>query len=211
MSNSWKSWFTLIEMLIVLVLVGILMTAFKTIFQTKDQTTLYAQNCINMVYGELNNFLNSAMTSKWLYTGNQTIYPDFYQIAFKESNNRIDLIYQNKDFSGIQKTYMFSWWTPKNFNCYNNSYHVAMSGNSTRDITMTKGFSNQWEEIPFQIKHNNQNILTWDIIFYACSYDWSHCQEIGKLSLDTRSKQISKALCIAYTWTDNTQCLYRDK
>ncbi|NOZ45084.1 MAG: prepilin-type N-terminal cleavage/methylation domain-containing protein [bacterium] len=60
--------FSLIEMMIVLLIVGIMISAMKSVFTPKNQDTLYAQNCINNIYGELNNFLNASMTSKNLYT-----------------------------------------------------------------------------------------------------------------------------------------------
>lgn len=211
MYKTKRHWFTLVEIVIVLMIIGIMMVAFKSIFKPRNQNTLYAQNCINIIYWEMNNFLNAAMTSKWLYTWNTTVIPDIYSISFNENTSRIDFKYKNKTQSGIQKTYILSGGVPANYSCSSKQYVVQMTGNNIRNININRWFSNQWDEIPFQIKKNTNTLLTWNIMFYACTLDLSLCQEIANISIDSRSKTIKKALCIVYTWTNNNQCLYRDK
>jgi prepilin-type N-terminal cleavage/methylation domain-containing protein len=86
-----KKGFSLIEIMMVLLLLGILIVAFKPAFQPKNQNELYGQSCVNMIHGELVNFLNSAMTSKNLFSGNTSISAERYTITVNEITDTITL------------------------------------------------------------------------------------------------------------------------
>ena len=59
-----KKGFSFLEMLIVIMIVGILFVVFRTSFQVKNKDVLYGQACIETIYGEVNNFLHAAISSK---------------------------------------------------------------------------------------------------------------------------------------------------
>ncbi len=58
--------FSFLEMLIVMMIVGILFVVFRSAFQVKNKDLLYGEACIETIYGEINNFLHAAVSSKSL-------------------------------------------------------------------------------------------------------------------------------------------------
>jgi prepilin-type N-terminal cleavage/methylation domain-containing protein len=59
-----KKGFSLIELIIVMVVVGILFVALRSSFQVKNKEVFYGQACVESIYGQVNNFLYSAISSK---------------------------------------------------------------------------------------------------------------------------------------------------
>lgn len=59
-----KKGFSFLEILIVIMIVGILFVTFRSSFQIKNKDILYGQSCIETIYGEINNFLHAAISSK---------------------------------------------------------------------------------------------------------------------------------------------------
>ena len=130
-----KSAFSLIEIVIVLLILGILMVSFKQMFQPKNQDLVYSQNCINMLYGEIQNFANASMTSKGLYTGGETYFPEQYIITQDPKTNSIALQYSSGQNAITRKNFQLSGGVPNNFYCNNkNGSQTVMSGH---EITIT--------------------------------------------------------------------------
>jgi len=206
-----QKWFTLLEIIIVLLLIGILMVAFKQIFQPKDQNTLYGQSCVNILYGEINNFVNAGMTSKNIYTGEKSITVQKYIIEVEENIDTIKLSYQiwlNTTWN--RKIYNLSGGVPNNFYCQSTQYNIKLSWTTNREIIINRGFA--WQnETPFKINKNNNNQLTGTSKFIMCDKDNNLCKEIARIDYDSRTKYISKKLCISYTWVNQTICNERDK
>lgn len=82
----------------VLLVLGILISAFKSFFNPQNQDVIYSQSCVNSIHGTLNNFLNAAMTSKNLYT-TESVSPDIYTILIDQDNETISLDYNTIDNS----------------------------------------------------------------------------------------------------------------
>jgi prepilin-type N-terminal cleavage/methylation domain-containing protein len=137
-----KKGYTLIELLIVIVIVGVLMLAFKNIFQINNKDSLYGEACINNLYGEVSNYLYSAITSKGIKSGNVTVYPSTYYIDFNTTTNAIRLGYTTTvDGPIITGQYLTLTGTvPKNFNCRSNAYVMTLSGKSLQ-VIINKGLS----------------------------------------------------------------------
>lgn len=77
-----KKGYTLVELIIVIVIIGILMIAFRSIFQVGNRDSLYGEACINNLYGDVSNYLYSAITSRAISSGNIKTYPNTYYIEF---------------------------------------------------------------------------------------------------------------------------------
>ena len=69
------------------------MLAFKNVFQVKNKDSLYGEACINNLYGDVSNYLYSAITSKAIKSGSTTTYPNTYYIEFDSAANAIRLAY----------------------------------------------------------------------------------------------------------------------
>jgi prepilin-type N-terminal cleavage/methylation domain-containing protein len=63
-----KKGFSFLELLIVMMIISILFVTFKSSFQIKNKDILYGQACIEHVYGEVNNFVYAAISSKSVYS-----------------------------------------------------------------------------------------------------------------------------------------------
>lgn len=76
--------YTLLEMLIVVIIIGILATLGFYYLSDFDTNKYYAESCTNTIYGELSDYFYQASTSKLLtiQKGNdvQLISPDLYRI-----------------------------------------------------------------------------------------------------------------------------------
>ncbi|HCB51970.1 TPA: hypothetical protein DEP21_05425 [Patescibacteria group bacterium] len=59
-----KKGFTILEIIMVIGIISILFLTLKNTFQYKQKDYLYAETCINKIYGDMNNFSYAAMTSK---------------------------------------------------------------------------------------------------------------------------------------------------
>lgn len=62
--NKHPKGFSFLELLMVMMVVSILFVAFRSSFQVKNKDVFYGQACVESIYGEINNFLYAAISSK---------------------------------------------------------------------------------------------------------------------------------------------------
>jgi len=192
-------------------LLGILILAFKQIFNPKNQDDLYAQSCINILDWEINNFINSAMTNKQLYYQEEKQQASQYFITIQEATWDIILSFNTglNQTKNIYKNYKLDGAETTKIHCNTSKYKVQMDGINTREIAINWGFENK-NSIPFFIKKEENRMLTWQTIFTICNIEGNYCKEIAKIEYDSRSKSISKKLCLSRENTTPTLCQQRD-
>lgn len=187
-----KKGFTLVEILIVIMIIGILFVAFKSLFQVNNKDILYSQACVENIYGEINNFVQAGLHSKVMYSGDIRIFPDKYVVSFNTYKQEIELLYTQEANTHIYKSIT---WTGNTANyCTNNSYMIMLTWDNYR-IHINKG----WEE-----NNNFQTFYLSDIpsisngwnTFLMCDRWWTWCQEIARLQSDTRIMSINKYMCL---------------
>ena len=83
-------------MSLVIVVLSIIIFMMKPFFESNKKDYLYIESCANKVYGDMNNFMYAAATSKGLGTGINKIFPDQYIIKVINTN-LISLEYQKSD------------------------------------------------------------------------------------------------------------------
>jgi prepilin-type N-terminal cleavage/methylation domain-containing protein len=133
-----KKGFTVLELVIVIVIIGILMLAFKGSFQIKNRDNLYAEACINNLYGEISNYLYTAITSKAISSGTLSVYPEVYSLFFDTSNiNTIFFKYTSQGIIYTGKTLSLTGNVPVSFNCRTNQFTMALSG-KTQEVQINK-------------------------------------------------------------------------
>jgi len=204
-----KKAFTLIEIVIVIALIGILMISFKQIFQLKNKDVLYGQTCSNYIYGDLNNFINSAITNKALYSGNTQFFPNYYIISFSTEQNTINLNYQqNNGLTGTRKSLNLSGDIPSNYQCNKTEGIIKISGDNS--IITIKKWLQQTENLPsFMLTQNWSMVFTGTIPIYACSIN-NKCKNISKINIDSRSKSLTNHNCLVFTWENKLECHERN-
>lgn len=205
-----KKAFTLIEMMVVLLIVGILMASLKHIFFPQSRNLMYGQNCANILYGKVNNFINSAITSKWLYTGGILIFPEYYHIDFNILQNEIAFWYTINWITNNHEIFQLSGQEARKEYCQTNEYQIILSWNN-QNITITKWLQTKVNNSTFTLLDWWNSKFTWAIYLQLCNLDWQQCSTFSTYITDTRTKHIRHGKCINFTWMNNEICNKRDQ
>jgi len=203
-----KKWFTIFEMLLVVVIMWILMAAFKDFFLSKDKNKIYFDTCVARTYWQLNTFLWDAMTQKTVYSGDTYISPELYQIKFDETNQKLNFIY---DFtwgvSWTAKTTLFSWVNSRDLEnkCWEGGYFTKIK--STLDIKIKPGLqqtAKAWEDTAAFLIDDDLSTITGEAMFLFCEWP-NNCMERTKIIFDRRTFNIDKKTCLKNTLMDVNQ------
>lgn len=190
-----KSGFSFLEILIVIMIVGVLFVTFRSSFQIKNKDILYGQACIETIYGEINNFLHAAISSKSVNSWWTAIFPNTYIITFIPSTQSIELGY--KDQGNIYTIYSSISITGNGGNyCSSNNYIILMSGNQY-SVTIAKWLQETQNRLSFSL--SGAGISTWANIFFQCDTTWTGCKTIAHFESDTRTVSIKKQICLTFT------------
>lgn len=197
-----KSWFTFLEILIVMIIISVLFVAFRSSFQVKNKDIFYGQACIETIYGEVNNFLYAAISSKSLNSWWTQIFPETYIITF--SGQVIDLWYQESE--GPYTIYS-SIPISENTNnyCSSNKYTIVMTWDSY-EVYISKWLQNN-QNTNFFLS-GTTGVSTWGNTFLQCDNTLTWCKTMAYFQSDTRALSIQKKMCLAFE--DNWDCSERD-
>ncbi len=201
-----KKWFTIFELIIVIWIISILITALNRFSYDNKRDYLYAETCINKVYWDINNFIYSAITSKWIYTGNSVIFPENYFININPQKNEIYLHYKTATSTWTFMRYNLSGSDLKKSYCFNNDYQVFLSWENI-EISIKKSTVEDSILPTFIIKDKPEQ-FTWIIKTLICYTN--NCKEIANLLIDTRTESITKRKCVQIN-NQGTDCLKRDQ
>lgn len=206
-----KLWYTMIEMLLVVILVWIIGSVFRNSFKPKNKDILYWEACVNNIYADISSFINNALTSKNILSWNERISPEQYYIDINPDNNTIILDYKkpNDPTSYRYKALNLTWNMPSNYYCENNTYNMILSGNHTT-VEINKWLKENSELKSFII--NNRNSFYEKIYLKLCPnnkwiINYSLCKEIWIYEIDISTQNIKKSTCLnTATWWN---CLER--
>ena len=201
-----KKGFTILEIVIVIGIISVLMVAFKNLFTYQKKELLYGESCINRMFGEINNFLYSAITSKWLYISGVTIYPQQYIINFDTTKNAIILQY-NTNTPTTYKYITMTWAMAQNYYCTNTAYQMFLTGEATT-VTINKWLTPNNNMQNFFI--NTWGIFSWLVKMIFCYTNSSTCKELWSYAIDIRTQSIKNKLCTSLDDT-NGSCLKRNQ
>ena len=214
--------FTLIEILVVVMMIGILMLATTVYLGWTDEKrkVIESQWCINRIWWEISNFIFYTLTSKSLKIWEEPISPDYYIIEFawwegtycsKENMcNKINLSYSKWDTPDPINTYKT---LDSSNTCHqNNQLRFYRDWTETNYIIMNKWFS------PKKINDGNvfylngeSDTLTWDVIIELClDNECESTKQIWKFVADGRSQTISIRNCKFYKDNDLNTCKTRE-
>ena len=194
--------FTLLEILLVIFLVALLLTAVRNIFSMKEKDMLKAEGCINNIVGKVSNYFYSALTSRGIYTWDELIFPKTYIISFSGWNvQEVGLYYESWD--NVYKYFWFNltglkedtkWW------CYSLKYFVKLSWDlNVKMQPWLEGGAGKYGIII----NNDPNITSWEIYFKFYGY-WYTWRILWKLIIDKRVDLIHYVPCIS--WTGKIYC-----
>lgn len=203
-----KNAYTLIEILIVVIIVGIIAWLTRNIFNdTRQNKIILGENCSNYIYGKLSNFASNINYGKT--TSGQNNIVSYYKIAY--SGNKIELGFVSwTTFSVQDSIYIGTGLTSnKSERCNSNSYSLATTGTIGMDtiVLPVKG-----QALPAPLNNNTSRYIgTWSlektlntgsIEFFVCdkniiSTNHSSCIAASKILIDRRSQQIFLQKCLS--------------
>ena len=201
-----RTWFTMIEIILVVLIMAVLFVAFRNVFQVKNKDIVYGQTCVENLYGEINNFVKSAIRSQGLNSWGTTVYPDRYVIDILPSQETITLHYIIDNTSYLYESYELTGNIPNQRYCETNDYSIHLSG-ADNFLTINKGLWTDAQLRSFRLSGSQEFSLTTDILLY--NNGSAVGKNIGQFLIDTRTQAIQKKLCLNIN-TDWT-CYERDK
>ena len=206
-----KYWYTLIELLLVIITIWILWAIFRNSFKPKNKDILYWEACVNNIYSDISSFINNAITSKNILSWNQRVSPEKYYIDINPDNNTINFEYKKDNNIYEYKKLNLTWDMPPNYYCETNIYTMIMSWNHTI-IEINKWLKENSNLSSFII--NNRNSLHENIFLKLCPYknniiQYTECKEIWIYEINTSIQNIRKSTCLNTDSTGN--CKERTK
>ena len=203
--TSHKKWFTLTELIMVIMLISILFVAFRWYFQIKNKDILHGQSCIETIYGEVNNFLYAGLSSKSIYVGNTNISPDRYIIRFVPGQQSINLMYITWGiYTGTYKNILLTGNNTNMMYCSKSTYIIMMTWD-TYEIHINKGLQ---ENPSMQFFYLSGKITTWNDTFLQCYPQQTGCLTMARFESDTRTVSLKKQICLSFS--DTGDCLQWD-
>jgi len=184
----------MIEIILVLLILSILFFSFRNSFQIKNKDIVYGQTCIEHLYGEIDNFVKSAIRSQDILSGTTSIYPDQYLIYIRPSQNTITLKYITSGTISDYHTYQLSGNVPSERYCHTSEYAVSISWSDTL-LTINKGLETNSQHQSFRLSTAGQFQLTTDILLQNTN-GWVY-KHIGQFLIDTRTQALQKKICLS--------------
>ena len=190
-----KKWFTLLEMTLVVVILSIIIFVMRPFFESNKKDYLYIESCANKLYGDMNNFMYAAATSKWLWTWANKIFPNKYIISVVNSG-QIELDYTQTDgTTGVQLTDYITWL--KDYYCRSNTSKLSWDFFT---LTIDKSASAINGSTQAYALSGGSNLFTWAVSLYLC-YSPIVCREVANFEIDTRIQTIKRRKCLTINET----------
>ena len=164
----------------------------KPFFESNKKDYLYIESCANKLYGDMNNFMYAAATSKWLGTWTSKIFPDQYIIRVVNSW-QISLDYRKPDgTTGTQLTDYITWL--KDYYCRSNTYNSKLSWDFFT-LTIDKSTAAVNGSTQAYALSSWSNLFTGAISLYLCYWPIA-CREVANFEIDTRIQTIKRRKCL---------------
>ena len=191
-SRLWKDfwWFTLVELLMVIIIVWMLMLALSSHLSSDKQNRSLAEACTNTIYGTINWFIFDAFTSKGVTKAWVTWYPDSYNIVADTATQRIDLWYLSWSTQIPYKTLSLTWATLE-ANCWDKRYNVTMISDRGHLVI-------GWDPERQSFFSWSVDVFTGDLIFRLDEWETNR-RDLIKMSFDTRVFTFRRARCLGGT------------
>ena len=200
--SGFKGWFTLLELVIVVIILGILLISFGDIWAGVDKDLIKAQTCTNRLEWVVSRAINDWLTQRWIVSGNQAFYPKEYVVRFFVTGIVYLMSWGDVGIKEIQKVVTSGSVAQGDEYCVGTTYRVKQKGNiSTLKISFD-------DKMIVDLFSGNDLVYTGDNKLFYCKID-GRCKPLGKLNFDKRAYIVNYSHCIAYSggkictkWTD---------
>jgi hypothetical protein len=217
--NQVRKWFSLMELLLVIVIILILFLASKSLFQTPNKYLIDSESCINRVQWNISQFFYQGISGKDKTINGITYQPDTYAIQIKKDTwyNEIWLYistwanYLLDSKMTITQTGSTIPWC--NTNLYNVilSWSQLSSNNNNITILINKNLNNTLWEAGMRICQNYDinipntctSAFSSKIYFLVCkktsstnTIDMSTCKHTYSSRFDTATQSVKTNRCL---------------
>lgn len=197
-----KKGFSLLEMIIVVVVLGILMAAGIYRLWNLDTNRFRAEVCVNEIYGSVSSFVYYASTSKMI-DGNIPVY---YQLSTSGENGWVIglkyAIANRWEFSFTGGHILLS----EKESCKNWIAFKVKSTSSFSTFKMHPRFKPVGNRNGIEMNNQRNVIFTWSIDFQFCSpANDPKCYEFARILFDARTGIVKKAFCKFYKISNDQQ------
>ena len=187
------------------------MLAFKNVFQVNNRDSLYGEACINNLYGDISNYLYSAITSKALLSEKIQIFPNTYYIEFNSTENTIRFSYDTWWWISTWKDFSLASFTgnvTKNYNCKTNAYNIWLSWTNLQ-IKINKWLTEDanLQSMSLSGEGIGSNTFTGAIKFLLYYPNSTWYKELWRFEIDIRTQSIKSKMCLSInnTWDCNNR------
>lgn len=195
--------FTLIEIIVVIVIIWLIASWISTMFKMKEKDNIYSQACLANVYWEVSNYVDNAITWKWIYTWSNWYTPDMYLVSFIPNLDVVSLSYSwSASWSWLYKNFQLNWsWNDAKYKCFWDNYYVDLSWQNY-NLSIIKWLN--WDINNSSFSINSWTNFTWEIEFMFCQKP-NNCKILWKIIMDNRSYTIWLNKCLNW-WSWWTSC-----
>ncbi len=226
-----KKWFTLIELMLVIIIIMILFLASKNLFQAPNKYLIDGETCVNTIYGQLSQFFYQGITGKDKTISGAIYEPSSYgiQISKWTGYDAISLYISTGANSYIQESEnrIYTTWSTI-MGCNAPWYTVLISwtslqnSNDNINIILNKDLQNSLWSAWMRICKNYNLLSPWlctpsfseKIDFIICKknavnniVDMTSCRHTFSTRFDTATQSIKSNRCLNIIYED--QCKKR--
>lgn len=215
-----KKWFSLIELLLVIIIILILFWASKNLFQTPNKYLIDSEACINRLNGHMTQFFYQGVTGKDKTISGSTYEPNTYNIQINQFTGATTIgLYISTGWNNyIPDNEIFISTTWSNILWCNTSlYSVILSGQDIQSsgnnisIILNKNLNNSLWNAGMRICRNYDILNPWicnqtfstKIDFLVCkkslatnSLDMSTCKHTYSSRFDTATQSLKSNRCL---------------
>ena len=197
-----KKWFTIIELLVVVIIIWMLMRSFWGLFTNNNKDKLYYYTCSEKLYWEFNKFITDALTQKSVYSWwiNDFISPSHYIINADENQQKVVFYYS---WAWVKKTfYLTGSGEDGNNYCWTKIYFTKLDISNSNSLWIKfnpwlidwYSKTDAWFGIYTWTDFNSLWAFTWEIILSYCTK--LQCIQRNKIIFDRRSMNINFIDCL---------------
>ncbi len=210
--SSSPKWFSLLEMIVVLIIIGVIIIASRRLFEMPSQYLMDGERCMTSVDGQVKQFFYHAVSGKSLSISGALVMVDNYTIIFKPSTSEIILGYLSGSLVNTYDRISLTGSTTRTIGwCMSDIHHVSLSWWSLWSgirIDLRKNLRNDGDSWPMTICAidsndnciNGANYTTGMISYVVCKEWWNNTCTTTRTLLyeffDTRTQNIKTKKCL---------------
>jgi len=197
-----KKWFTLMEIVLVLIIIWLISAAIWKMFSFKNTYRFKYDTCYIRTISDIDNFFEKALLQRQVRTWDVYTWVNNYNVIFNTDKQYMALVY-SWVWTWKLINYVGSWIDNLN-QCYYSPYHTYISWNNMKVViqwwlSLSQNWNSSKQAMALYTWNNSTPWKigsTWEILFYRCDSPWTwDCYEKNKIIVDTKTYLIKNYFC----------------